>query len=292
MLCLESRGEMPAAKDEIAEVEEEGITIMNGWGPKEVLSEDGKVTAIVFKKCASVYDKEHRFAPVYDEEETITIPCSNVLMAIGQSAQWGDLLKGSKVHLRRGGTAIADPVTFQTDEPDIFVGGDIFHGARFAIDAIADGKQGMVSINRFVHPGQSLTIGRDRREFIELDRDDILIESYDNAGRQTPGFKPGKASETFRDLRMPLTEEQVKAEANRCLKCGATVVDLNQCIGCGLCTTRCEFDAIHLSRDIPHAADMHTAEEMMKCVGPYALKRGFKILKRKVTGKSDYPTEQ
>ena len=292
MLCLESRGEMPAAKDEIAEVEEEGITIMNGWGPKEVLSEDGKVTAIVFKKCVSVYDKEHRFAPVYDEEETITIPCSNVLMAIGQSAQWGDLLKGSKVHLRRGGTAIADPVTFQTDEPDIFVGGDIFHGARFAIDAIADGKQGMVSINRFVHPGQSLTIGRDRREFIELDRDDILIESYDNAGRQAPGFKPGKASETFRDLRMPLTEEQVKAEANRCLKCGATVVDLNQCIGCGLCTTRCEFDAIHLSRDIPHAADMHTAEEMMKCVGPYALKRGFKILKRKVTGKSDYPTEQ
>ena len=292
MLCLESRDEMPAAKDEIAEVEEEGITIMNGWGPKEVLSENGKVTAIVFKKCVSVYDNEHRFAPVYDEEEAITVPCGNVLMAIGQSAQWGDLLKGSKVHLRRGGTAIADPVTFQTDEPDIFVGGDIFHGARFAIDAIADGKQGMVSINRFVHPGQSLTIGRDRREFIELDRDDILIESYDNASRQMPGFKPGKASETFRDLRMPLTEEQVKAEANRCLKCGATVVDLNQCIGCGLCTTRCEFDAIHLSRDIPHAADMHTAEEMMKCVGPYALKRGFKILKRKVTGKSDYPTEQ
>jgi NADPH-dependent glutamate synthase beta subunit-like oxidoreductase len=292
MLCLESRDEMPAAKDEIAEVEKEGITIMNGWGPKEVLSENGKVTAIVFKKCVSVYDKEHRFAPVYDEEETITIPCGNVLMAIGQSAQWGDLLKGSKVHLRRGGTAIADPVTFQTDEPDIFVGGDIYHGARFAIDAIADGKQGMVSINRFVHPGQSLTIGRDRREFIELDRDDIRIDSYDNASRQAPGLKPGKASETFRDLRMPLTEEQVKVEANRCLKCGATVVDLNQCIGCGLCTTRCEFDAIHLSRDIPHAADMHTAEEMIKCVGPYALKRGFKILKRKVTGKSDYPTEQ
>ena len=118
------------------------------------------------------------------------------------------------------------------------------------------------------------------------------MESYDNAGRQTPGLKPGAAAETFRDLRLPLTEEQVRAEANRCLKCGATVVDLNQCIGCGLCTTRCEFDAISLHRDIPHAADMHTAEEMMKCVGPYALERGFKIIKRKVTGKSDYPTEQ
>jgi len=292
MLCLESKEEMPAAKDEIAEVEEEGISIMNGWGPKEVLSENGKVTAIVFKKCVRVFDEKHRFAPVYDENETITIPCGNILMAIGQSADWGSLLEGTNVQLRGNGTVIANPTTFQTNEPDIFVGGDIYHGAKFAIDAIADGKEGMVSINRFVHPGQSLTIGRDLREFIELDRTDIRVESYDNAGRQAPGLKPGNAAETFRDLRLPLTEEQVKAEANRCLKCGATVVDLNQCIGCGLCTTRCEFDAIHLSRDIPHAADMHTAEEMKKCVAPYALKRGFKILKTKVTGRSDYPTEQ
>ena len=292
MLCLESREEMPAAKDEIAEVESEGIIIRNGWGPKEVLSENGKVTGIVFKKCVSVYDKQHKFAPVYDEKETITVPCSNLLMAIGQSADWGRLLEGTRVQIRANGTAIANPTTLQTGEPDIFVGGDIYHGARFAIDAIADGREGMVSINRFVHPGQSLTIGRDLREFIELDRDDVRIESYDNAKRQVPGLRTGKAGETFRDLRLPFTEEQVRAEANRCLKCGATVVDLNQCIGCGLCTTRCEFDAIHLTRDIPHAADMHTAEEMMKCVGPYALKRGFKILKRKVTGKSDYPTEQ
>ena len=292
MLCLESREEMPAAKDEIAEVEEEGIEIRNGWGPKEILTENGHVTGIVFKKCTRVYDDEHRFSPCYDEDETITVPCGHVLLAIGQSAEWGDLLAGSKVKVRPNGTAIADPVTYQTDEPDIFVGGDIYHGARFAIDAIAEGKQGMVSINRFVHPGQSLTIGRDLKEFIELDRDDIRIDSYDNAPRQTPGLKSGKASETFSDLRLPLTEEQVKAEANRCLKCGATVVDLNQCVGCGLCTTRCEFDAIHLTRDIPEASQMHTAEEMMKCVGPYALKRGFKILKRKVTGKPDYPTQQ
>ena len=292
MLCLEQRDEMPAAKDEVAECEEEGIVICNGWGPKEVLTENGKVTGVVFKKCTSVYDSEHRFAPVYDENETITVPCSNVLMAIGQSAEWGNLLEGTKVEVRRNGTAVADPVTFQTGEPDIFVGGDIYHGARFAIDAIADGKQGMVSINRFVHPGQSLTIGRDLREFTELDRDDILVESYDNAGRQAPGMKPGTARESFNDLRLPLTEEQIRTECARCLSCGATFVDLNQCIGCGLCTTRCEFDAIHLTRDLPAASEMHTAEEMMKVVGPYALKRAAKIVKRAVTGKSEYPTEQ
>ena len=285
MLCLEQRDEMPAAKDEIAEVLEENIAIMNGWGPKEVIAEDGKVTAIVFKKCVSVFDSEHRFSPVYDENETITVPCANVLMAIGQSAEWGNLLDGTKVEVRRNGTAVADSVTLQTAEPDIFVGGDIYHGARFAIDAIAEGKEGMVSINRFVHPGQSLTIGRDLRQFIELDRDDILIESYDNADRQAPGMRPGDPDKTFEDLRLPLTEEQVKVEANRCLKCGATTVDLNQCVGCGLCTTRCEFDAIHLSRDIPEASEMHTAEEMMKVVGPYAAKRAVKIMKKKLTEK-------
>jgi len=311
MLCLEQRDEMPAAKDEVAELLAEGIEILNGWGPKEILTETildengaplldeagqplRKVTEIVFRKCTSVFDGQHRFAPKYDESETVSLPCANVLMAIGQSAAWGDLLAGTKVQLRPNGTVIADPVTLQTAEPDIFAGGDIQHGARFAIDAIADGKTGMVSINRFVHPGQSLTIGRDLREFIELDRDDIQIHGYDTADRQTPGMKcsTAEASRSFRDMRLPLTEEQVKAEANRCLKCGATTVDPNMCVGCGLCTTRCEFDAIHLTRDIPAASDMHTAEEMMKCVGPYALKRGFRILKRKITGKGDYPEMQ
>ena len=292
MLCLEGRDEMPAAKDEVAEILAENIEINNGWGPKEILTENGKVTGIVFKKCIRVFDDNHRFAPQYDETDTITVPCSHVLMAIGQSAEWGDLLKGSKVELRPNGTAVADPVTLQTAEPDIFVGGDIFHGARFAIDAIADGREGMVSLNRFVHPGQSLTIGRDLRKFIELDKDDIRIDSYDNASRQAPGLKPGDPRKTFNDLRLPLTEEQIKTEASRCLKCGATTVDYNMCVGCGLCTTRCEFDAIHLSRDLPACSDMHTAEEMMKLVGPYALKRMGKIIKRKVTGKGDYPSEQ
>ncbi|MBQ2310361.1 MAG: FAD-dependent oxidoreductase [Erysipelotrichales bacterium] len=291
MLCLEQRDEMPAAKDEVAEMLEEGIEIINGYGPKEVVSENGEVTGVVFKKCTSVFDENHRFSPKYDEDDTIVVTCENVLMAIGQSAEWGDLLKGSKVELRRNGTAVADPVTLQTAEPDIFVGGDINHGARFAIDAIADGKEGMVSINRFVHPGQSLTIGRDLRQFIELDRDDIRVESYDNAERQVPGMKPGEWK-SFDDMRLPLTEEQIRKEAGRCLKCGASVVDLNQCIGCGLCTTRCQFDAIHLTRDIPAASDMHTAEEMMGLVGPYAAKRAAKIIKKKITGKSEYPTEQ
>ena len=286
MLCLEGKDEMPAALDEIEEVLEEGIILNNGYGPKEIIKDkDGKASSIIFKKCVSVKDKDGRFNPSYDEEDTITIEAKNILMAIGQTSEIGKLLEGTKVAVRGNGTIEADKVTYQTGEPDIFVGGDIALGARFAIDAIATGKEGMVSINRFVHPGQSLTIGRDLRQFIEFDREDALIEGFDNAPRQAPGMKEGDRIRTFEDLRLPLTEEQVKMEASRCLSCGATRVDLNKCIGCGLCTTRCEFDAIHLTRDIPEAAEMHHAEDMLKVALPYIFKRKKMIKARKKADK-------
>ena len=281
MLCLESEQEMPAAADEVEEAREEGIQIRCGWGPKEFLTENGAVTGVVFKKCVSVFDKEHRFAPQYDEEETITVSCSNVLEAIGQSAHWGALLEGTGVKVRPNGTVEHDPLTFETGEPGIFVGGDIAHGARFVIDAIADGKKGCESMHRFVHPGQSQTIARDKREFIELDKDNIVVESFDNTKRQVPGRKSGDPTATFADLRLPLTEEQIRAESGRCLSCGATHVDLNRCIGCGLCTTRCEFDAIHLSRDIPAASNMVRCEDKLPKVAAYAAAREMKIVKRR-----------
>ena len=281
MYCLESLAEMPAAADEVAEAREEGIVVWNGWGPKEILADNGKVKGIVLKKCVSVFDGNGRFHPVYDENECITVECENILLSIGQSVEWGELLKDTVVEFNPNGTAKADPVTYQTKEPDIFVGGDVYTGPKFAIDAIAAGKQGCESIHRFVHEGHSLTLGRDLRQFVELDKDDVVIEEFDNAKRQIPGRKAGIAKGSFRDLRSVFTEEQVKAEAARCLGCGATVVDENKCIGCGLCTTKCEFDAIHLSRDLPEMSTMRKAEDKLKGILPYALKRAIKIKMKK-----------
>ena len=277
MCCLESRDIMPAAADEVEEAEEEGIKVNCGWGPKEIVTENGKVKAIVFKKCLSVKDETGRFNPQYDENDLLTIECENVLLSIGQAIVWGDMLKGTKVEFNPNGTAKADPVTYQTAEPDIFVGGDVYTGPRFAIDAIAAGKQGFVSIHRFVNKGHSLTLARDLRQFIELDKNNIQVETFDNAKRQVPGKKAGVAKETFRDLRCTLTEEQIKTEASCCLGCGASVVDENKCIGCGLCTTKCEFDAIHLTRDLPDASRMWKSEDKLKAIAPYAFKRSIKI---------------
>ena len=279
MLCLESAEEMPAAKDEVAEAKAEDIEVLNGWGPKEILSENGKVTGVVFKRCTRVYDEDHRFSPVYDEDDTITIACENVLEAIGQSAVWGSLLEGENVELNRNGTVVHDPVTFETSVKDIFTGGDIACGARFAIDAIADGKMGCESMHRSVHKGQSQTIARDLRQFIELNKDEVVVHGYDMAGRQVPGHTDVDPKSTFSDTRLPLTEEQVRTEANRCLSCGRSVVDVNRCIGCGLCTTKCEFDAIHLQRDLPKHSKMVRCEDKFGPIGISAATRGLNIAK-------------
>lgn len=278
MFCLEGREIMPASEEEITEAQEEGITLNCGWGPKEILTENGKVKGIVFKKCLSVFDENKRFAPKFDEAVTMTVPCERVFLSIGQSIVWGNLLEGSKVELGRGNGAVADKVTYQTAEPDIFVGGDVYTGPKFAIDAIAAGKEGAISIHRFVQPHSSLTIGRNRRQFIELDKSNIQIEEYDNSSRQIPGMRKDiDAHKSFRDAKEAFTEEQVKKETARCLGCGASVVAENKCIGCGVCTTKCEFDAIHLYREHPECSTMHKSEDKMKVILPYAFKREMKI---------------
>ena len=278
MVCLEPRDGMPASAEEIAEAEEEGTAIRCGYGPKEFVTENGHMTAVVLKKCTGLYNPEGRFAPTYDENDTITLPCDNVVLSIGQCIEWGDLLDGEAVELGRGQGAVADPVTYQTAQPDVFVGGDVYTGPRFAIDAIAAGKQGAVSIHRFVQPNTSMTIGRNRREFFELDKGNLSIGEYDHTPRQQAAVDEHiDAHRSFRDAHLTLTETQVRAETARCLGCGASVVDPNKCIGCGVCTTKCEFDAIHLHRDLPQCSKMVKSEDKFKAILPYMAKREIKI---------------
>lgn len=278
MFCLEQRENMPASKEEIAEALEEGIELNCGWGPKEVLEEDGKVAGVVFKKCIRVLDEQGRFSPEYDEEQTMTIPCKHVIFSVGQAIEWGNMLDNLDLKRRPNGGALANKLTYQTSEPDIFVGGDVYTGPRFAIDAIAAGREGAISLHRYVHENCTLTIGRNRRDFVELDKNNISVDSYDTSKRQIPAKADEKAqAATFRDLSHSLTEEQVKAETSRCLSCGASVVDPNKCIGCGVCTTKCVFDAIHLHRVIPGASVMRASEDKLKYILPNMVKQSIKV---------------
>ena len=287
MYCLEDRESMPATDDEIREALDEDIAIQNGWGPKEIIkTSEGRVQAVVFKKCTSVKDETGKFNPQYDEADTVTVDCEHIIFAIGQSIEWGGQLEGSKVEFWHGNYPVADGLTYQTAESDVFVGGDVYTGPKFVIDAIEAGKNAAESLHRYVHEGASMTIGRNRRDFHELNKDDILVESYDTIGRQEAAMNAETDHKhSFRDAHGILTEEQVHLEAGRCLGCGASVVDENKCIGCGVCTTKCEFDAIKLHRDHPECSKMVRSEDKFKEIGKYMAKKSAGLAAEAAAGK-------
>ena len=272
--------ELKADRDEIEDALAEGMELKLLRAPSEIVGKNGKVSAIRLEIMElGETDASGRRAPVgTGEYETWNV--NTVIGAIGQRVDWGALLDGENVELRKNGTAVCDGLTLQIAQPDIFVGGDVTTGPKFAIDAIAAGKEAAISLHRYVHEGQSLTIGRNRRSYPELDKRNVALptECFDAPARQVPAALSGaQARKTFRDPRCTFTEEQVKMEASRCLGCGVSVVDTNRCIGCGVCTTKCEFDAIHLRRDHPEATKMIRSEDKMKAILPYMIKRAAKI---------------
>ena len=282
LFCLESRTQMPALEEEIEEALSEDIKVNNSWGPKRIITQDGRVTGVEFKKCVSAFDENGSFNPSFDESTIKLVEADYVLTSIGQAIDWGRLLNGSTAQLNPNQTIKADPFTYQTGQPDVFAGGDALTGPKFAIDAIAAGKQAAISIHRFVHPGQSLTIGRSKREYTALDKTDLDLESYDRLPRQKALHVDGAKSKiTFQDLRVPFSREQVEKETQRCLGCGVTVVDKELCVGCGVCTTKCKFDAISLVRE--YDGEGAAYEDLKPIVIKQLLKRKVKIAAKKVT---------
>ncbi len=184
MYCLENREEMPALQEEIEEAMAEDIAINNSWGPKRIVVKNRHVVGVEFKKCLSVFDENKRFDSKFDENDTKIVDANNVLISIGQGIDWGNLTTGSKIGLNHNMTIKADSVSYQTDEPDVFAGGDVLTGPKFAIDAIAMGKEGAISIHRYVNHGQSLTIGRLNRAYKAFDKKNLVLEGYDRFPRQ------------------------------------------------------------------------------------------------------------
>ena len=276
-----SEAEMPADPEEVREAMEEGVKFRFLSAPVEIISTDGRVSAIKIEKMElGEPDERGRRKPVGTGEFEI-VEIDSVIGAVGQTVDWGTLDVGALKTTKKN-TAEADSLTYQTAQPDIFVGGDCYTGPKFAIDAIAAGKEAAISLHRYVHPGQTLTAGRDRREYRALDKEHAMIGvgGFDREHRQTPGYNAAKAK-TFADARVTFTEEQVRKECARCLGCGATKVDSYLCIGCGLCTTKCKFDAIHLKK----VRDWHAApfEAMPIKVAENLVKRTGGIVKKAVT---------
>ena len=235
-----ARDSMPAADDEIAEAAEEGVSFRFLASPAEILG-DGKAETLKIE-LMELRGGKPAGTGVYE-----TMNVSAVISAVGQEIE----LNGISVDTGAKGTVTVSLPSFQTSEADIFAGGDVVTGPKFAIDAIAAGKEGAISIHRYVHPGQSQVIGRDHRDYKAMNpaTAGVAIDGFDTAPRQkASGGSAKDAEKTFRDLRGTLTEEQLKTETRRCLDCGTAVVDESLCVGCGICTTKCKFDAIRLEK--------------------------------------------
>ena len=259
-----SEAELPADPDEVREAISEGVKFRYFCAPAEITGQDGKVKQLMVEIMElGAPDEKGRRKPV-GTGKFETIKVNSVIAAVGQAIDWGELDVGD-LKTGKKGNAIADAVTYQTEQKDIFVGGDVYTGPKFAIDAIAAGKEAAISLHRYVHPGQTLTMGRDRRVYRELDKEHALISlgGFDTARRQEPGYNETKAK-TFSDARMTFTEEQVRKECARCL-------------GCGLCTTKCKFDAIKLKK----VRDWHAGafETMPIKVAEGLVKRTGKIIR-------------
>lgn len=284
MFCLESRDTMPALKDEVHEALAEGISIHNEYGPKRILVENGKAVGIEFMKCTGLFDGDNRFNPTFDQNDCITVEADHILLSVGQQIHWGSLLEGLDVTLNPNQTISVDTQTLQSSVKDIFAGGDGATGPKYAIHAIAHGKEAATSIHRFVNRGQSLVYGRNNKVFVSVDKDAVDFSGYDSISRERVyTLHQGPLANDFFDPRGLLSEEQILSETKRCLACGISVVDEFMCIGCGACTTRCKFEAIVMNKK--YNAVGVDFPKLKPLIVKNVLKRKVRIAKKKVISK-------
>jgi len=263
LVSLETLAEMPADTVEIREGDEEGVERLGGFGPVEIeRSPSGAVTGLRVKRCLRVYDAQRRFAPVFDEGDVQTFSCDTVLVAAGQTTDLSFLeAGGADVVQFRPGWPKVDPDTLASSAPGVFVAGDLAHGTRLVIDAVASGKRAARSVYAHV-TGRRLAHGivtchlpleRYRRE-----------KGYEKLRRVEIPVLP--AEERLHDpkklVERCLSTEEALREASRCLDCGVTpVFDGTRCVLCGGCADVCPTQCLKLVAlaDLAPAPDLDAA---------------------------------
>ncbi len=241
LASLETLEEMPADTVEIREGDEEGVERLNGWGPVEIKrGADGKVTGVEFRRCTRVYDADRKFAPVFDDAQRMTIACDTVLLATGQTTDLSFLENGgTDVRQFRPGWPQVDKDTLQSSAPGVFIAGDLAHGPRLLIDAVASGKKAARSIYEFV-TGKKLA--QDAVTTFTPQEDYTREHGYERIRRvEIPTVEPHeRLAGVDRQVESGYTKDQAMREASRCLDCGVTpVFDSARCILCGGCADVC-----------------------------------------------------
>ncbi len=248
LVSLESLEEMPADTVEIMEGDEEGIERHNGWGPLEILRDyEGKVSGVRFRKCVRVYDEQRRFAPVYDNQITDVIPCDTVLLSVGQAPALKFLEDGgADIEMMRPGWPKVDPSLLTTTGKGVFVAGDLAHGTRLLIDAVASGKAAARSIYQFVTGRTLASDSVSAHNILEHYRRERGYESLRRTA--VPVIHPAeRLNHPEVVVESGYTRAEAMREASRCLDCGVTpVFDGVRCVLCGGCADVCPTECLKL----------------------------------------------
>jgi NADPH-dependent glutamate synthase beta subunit-like oxidoreductase len=248
LVSLETLEEMPADTLEILEGDEEGVARLNGWGPIGICRDvNGQVAGVEFRRCLQVYDAARKFAPVFDDDERRTVPCSTVVLAVGQAPNLSFLADGgADIEQFRPGWPKVDPATLASTAPGVFVAGDLAHGTRLLIDAVASGKKAARSAYQFV---------TGRRIQAEALVSHIRLDRYQReAGYEAirrVAVPVDEATERIHDMGREVERGYGRAaamrEASRCLDCGVTpVFDGSRCVLCGGCADVCPTECLKL----------------------------------------------
>jgi len=238
--CLESKHEMPAHPWEIEDALRDGVRIHNSVGPKRILGANGAVSGLECLAVKSVFDEKGRFNPTFYEGSEFTLPCDTLFIAIGQASELS-LLMGQGVSVTRAGTVSADPVTLQTDRPEIFAAGDVVSGPASVVEAVEAGHRAAESVDRYFS-GRDIKAGRTVRlpppqpeRYLSHDIERRKISPAPRVA--IPEIPIGDRKTGFKEVELPLSEEQAVAEAERCMSC-------RKCLGCGICEEVCEAKAV------------------------------------------------
>ncbi|HJX69642.1 MAG TPA: FAD-dependent oxidoreductase, partial [Dehalococcoidia bacterium] len=218
LACLESREEMPAHPWEIQYAMEEGTALNCSWGPKRILGEGKRIRGVEFIRCTSVFDKERRFNPSYDETVKMSLEGDVVIIAIGQAPDTSFLKGESKIELTRGRTIKVDGTTLRTAEDGVFAGGDVVSGAASVIEAIATGRKAAISIDKYLG-GE----GKIDETLIETEKPSPWLgreEGFAQKNRTTmPCLGVEERVKGFIDVELGFNKEMAIEEAKRCLQC-------------------------------------------------------------------------
>lgn len=239
ILYRRGREEMPARPEEIEACQEEGIPLHFLTQPKRFIGENGRVKAIeCIKTVLTEPDETGRRPPVPVPGSEYMIKVNAVINALGQESDWACLTAECAATLTGRGTMKVDALTLQSDDPDIFSGGDAVRGPQTVIEAIADGKQAAISIHRYV-TGQNLRLGRD------LTSKAITApqkENYDPAARALmPTLPPQERLENFNEVEQGFALGMAIQEARRCITCGSC------------CVQACPYDVMQFNQETTKA---------------------------------------